>query len=315
MKLLDLARLYCNRVGGSPGYLEQLEVLCRRLPWAASELTPERIDAYLTDALVHLSASTVNNHRRMLGRLLKFAADERLVDASIVRPLRRVKQFPPCPVAWSHAEIRRLLSVAAKLTGGTKCPHATLLRAWILAAYSTGLRTNNLLGVRHDQVRGPRILVRQVKTGEPHVCYLDTNAREAIALLPRLGPRIFGDLICRDKLFFQMRRLCRLAGMAGSTKFLRRSGATYAEINGKDATGHLGHRSRQMKTYYVDRLLLAEERQQESLVPPIDLTGCPSGQQPSALGLASRRQTGAPGTRDRAASVPQAWPQGRRPAR
>ena len=306
MNLLALARAYCNRVGGSPGYLEQLEVLCRRLPWAASELTPERIDAYLTQALVHLSASTVNNHRRMLGRLLKFAAGERLVDGSIVRPLRRVKQFPPCPIAWSHAEIRRLLAVAAELTGGTKCPHSVLLRAWILAAYSTGLRTDNLLGVRHDQIRGPRILVRQVKTGEPHVVYLDANAREAIALLPRLGPRIFGDLICRDKLFFQMRRLCRLAGMAGSTKFLRRSGATYAESIGNDATGHLGHRSRQMKTFYIDRLLLAEERQQETLVPPIDLRGCPSGPQPSAAGLALTLRPARPYRPDTASAAPRA---------
>lgn len=271
MTLIELARVYHNRVGGSPGYLEQLEVLCRRLPWRADQLTPDRIDAYLTDALHHLAPSTVYNHRRMLGRLLRFAADEKLVDASIVRPLRRVKRLPPCPVAWSHSEIRSLLAAAAKLRGGMKCPHSVLIRAWLLVAYSTGLRTDNLLRIRHDQIRGQRLLVRQVKTGEPLVCHLDRNAMEAIAGLPRRGPRIFGDLICRDKLFAQMRKLCRQAQLQGSTKFLRRSGATYAELAGKNTSGHLGHRTPGMKVYYVDRLLLAEERGDGPSTPPIDL--------------------------------------------
>lgn len=272
MTIIELARIYCNRVGGSAGYLEQLEVLCRRLPWAADELTPERIDSYLTKALTHLAASTVYNHRRMLGRLLAFAAAEKLVDASIVRPLRRVKRVPPSPQAWSHSEIRRLLAACGKLPGGRKCKHAALLRAWLLVAYSTGLRTDNLLKIRHDQIRGQRLLVRQIKTAEPIVCYLDANAVEAMKALPVLGPRIFGDLICRDKLFRQMRRLTALAGMPGSTKFLRRSGATYAEIDGKNTSGHLGHKTPGMKIHYVDRLLLAEEKGDGPTTRPIDLS-------------------------------------------
>jgi integrase len=272
MTILDLARRYCNRVGGSAGYLEQLEVLCRRLPWQVQDLTPDLMDAYLTDALKHLAPSTVYNHRRMLGRLLAFAAAERLVDASIVRPLRRVKRLPPSPIAWSHTEIRRLVAVAAKLSGGRKCPHSLLMQAWLLVAYSTGLRLSNLLEIRHDQIRGQRLLIRQHKTGEPHVCYLDQNALQAIAKLPRRGPRVFGDLICRDKLLAQMRRLCKAAGMQGSTKFLRRSGATYAEIAGKDASGHLGHKTPGMKIYYIDRMLVAEEKRDEPTAPPVDLS-------------------------------------------
>jgi integrase len=270
MTILQLARRYCNRVGGSPGYLEQLEVLCRRLPWRAEDLTPDLIDDYLTDALKHLAPSTVYNHRRMLQRLLAFASSEGLVDASILRPLRRVKRLPPSPEAWSHADIRRLLAVAADLPGGQKVPNSTLMKAWLLVAYSTGLRLANLLEIRHDQIRGRRLLVRQVKSKEPHVCYLDDRALAAIAELPRRGARIFGDLVCRDKILAKMRLLCKKAGMSGSTKFLRRSGATYAEIAGKSATGHLGHRTADMKRYYVDRLLLAEERREEPTTLPLE---------------------------------------------
>ena len=275
MTLLELARLYHNRVGGSPGYLEQLEVFVRRLPWLASDLNPEKIDGYLTQALRHLAPSTVRNHRKMLRCLLHFAASERLVDASIVRPLRKVKQVPPNPRAWSHAEIRRLLAVAENLRGGRKCPRSLLARAWILTAYSTGLRLQDLLLIRHDQIRGQRLCPSQHKVGYPHVCWLDDNALEAIRRLPVLGPRIFGDLICRDKAMAMMRLITREAKIPGSTKFLRRSGATYCEIAGKDASGHLGHRSPGMKVYYVDRLLLAEEKKQEPTAPPLELVDQP----------------------------------------
>lgn len=274
MTLTDLAAAYVNRVGGSPGYLEQLTVLVKRLSWRAEDLHPDLIDAYLTAALRHLAPQTVYNHRRMLGVLLRFAASERIVDGSIVRPLRRIKRPPPSPVAWSHAEIHHLLKAATRLPGGRKCPHSLLMRAWVLTAYSTGLRLEDLLKLRHDQVRGQRILIRQNKTAEPHVPYLDDNAIAAIRQLPVRGPRIFGDLICRDKLLLQMRRLCQLAGMTGSTKFLRRSGATYAEIRGLDATRHLGHRTPGMKAYYVDRLLVAQEKGDGPTTPPLSLPDC-----------------------------------------
>lgn len=271
MTLTELATTYCNRVGGSPGYLEQLTILVKRLSWRPEDLHPDLIDAYLTESLRHLAPQTVSNHRRMLGTLLRFAASEGIVDGSIVRPLRRVKRPPPAPRAWSHDEIRKLLDAAGRLTGGRKCPHRTLMRAWILVAYSTGLRLCDLLALRHDALRGNRILVRQHKTGEPHVAYIDDNAMQALRCLPVRGPRIFGDLTCRDKVLAQMRKTCQLAGMPGSTKFLRRSGATYAEIVGKSATGHLGHKTASMKAHYVDRLLLATERGDGPTTPPLSL--------------------------------------------
>jgi integrase len=269
MDLKELSCQYITRVGGSAGYLEQMLVLVRRLPWQAESLHPDKIDQYLTEALGHLSPHTVHNHRRMLQRLLTFAADAGLLDKSILRPLRRIKRPPPCPVAWSHREIHHLLKACERLPGGMKCPHAQLMRAWILVAYSTGLRLSDLLEIRHDRIRGRRLLVQQQKTGEAHVCYLDDLAWEAVRGLPKKGCRIFGDLICKDKLLRQMRRLTTLAGMTGSTKFLRRSGATYAEIDEKNPSGHLGHRTAGMKAHYVDRLLVAEEKNSGPTTRPL----------------------------------------------
>jgi integrase len=270
MSILDLAKSYWRRVGGSPGYLEQLTVLVKRLPWQAADLTPDQIDTYLDNALCHLAPSTVANHRRMLRTLMRFAADEGYVDKSIVRNLRRVKCPPPCPTALRHSEIAQWVRAAKAMPGGTHtCAYAILLPAWVLTAYSTGLRTGDLLKIRWDQIRGHRLLLAQSKTAEPHVCWLDDHALQALHLLPRLGPRIFGDLTNKDRILHAMRRLVKSSKQTGTTRWLRRSGATYTEAEKKDSSRYLGHRDPGMKRHYVDRLLLAELTDQGPTAPPI----------------------------------------------
>lgn len=270
MSVLDLAIGYCRRVGGSPGYREQLVVLCRRLHWVASDLTPDKIDAYLDNAAGHLAPSTVHNHRRMLGTLMRFAAQEGYLDKSILRPLRRVKVPLPCPTAIDHAGIARWVKTAQQMQGGfRRCEYRVFLPAWILVAYSTGLRLGDLLKIRHDQIRGHRLLLAQSKTSEPHVAWLDDHALRAISALPRVGPLIFGDLTNRDRVLHAMRRLVKCSQLGGTTKWLRRSGATYCEAQGKCASRHLGHRDPSMKKRYIDRLLLAELTSQGATAPPV----------------------------------------------
>lgn len=270
MGISDLARTYWRRVDGSPGYLEQLLVLTRRLPWTAGDLTPDKVDAYLDNALLHLSPSTVANHRRMLRTLMRFAADLGYVDKSILRPLRRVKVPPPCPVAIDHAGIATWVQTARDMPGGTRtCQYSILLPAWILTAYSTGLRTGDLLAIGYDQIRGHRLLLAQHKTSEPHVAWLDDAALLAISRLPRLGPKIFGSLTNKDRILHAMRKLVKQSDRQGTTRWLRRSGATYCEAAGQDATRHLGHKDPGMKKRYIDRLLLEELREAGPTTPPI----------------------------------------------
>lgn len=271
MLLIDYARTYHRRVGGSPGYWEQLAVLAKRLPWQVEDLTADRIDDYLTSALKHLAPSTVQNHRRMLNTLRRAAAkDGLLVDASIATPLRRVKNTLPIVRAWSHDEIRKLLAVAAEMPGNFRqCPRRVLLPAWILVAYSSGLRLGDMLQIRHDQIRGNRLAFVMQKTGRPHVVVLDENAMHAIASLPVVGPKIFGSHVSRWRIIPAIRETVKQAGLTGSGKFLRRSSATYAEIAGISATGHLGHLTAGLaQRHYVDPLLVAELKKP---VPPIAL--------------------------------------------
>ena len=270
MKINDFAKTYWRRSGGSKGYLEQLLVLTKRLPWSARDLTPDKIDAYLHTALGHLAPSTVSNHRRMLRTLMRFAADEGYVDKSILRPLRRVKVPAPCPVALDHNAIARWVKTAKGMSGGTRtCPYRILLPAWVLTAYSTGLRTGDLLAIQWDQIRGHRLLLGQHKTSEPHVAWLDDAALQALHLLPRKGPKIFGSLTNKDRILHAMRRLVKETAQRGTTRWLRRSGATYCEAKGMDSSKYLGHKSPGMKKHYVDRLLLSELTDNAPVAPPI----------------------------------------------
>lgn len=260
MTILAYALDYAQRVGAGPGYVEQLRVLCKRLPWEVSDLTVKTIDSYLTEALHTLAPSTVANHRRMLNTLRHDALRNGLVVDECTRRLRRVKCPHPLPRAWSHAEIRQLLAVAADFPGGTKhCPWKVLLPAYILVAYSSGLRLGDMLALRHDSIRGSKLAIVMAKTGRPHVVMLDDAALQAIKSLPIRGPRIFGDLVGRCVFIRAFRRLVKRALLHGSSKFLRRSSATYAELAGMSATGHLGHETAGLaQRHYVDPVLLAE---------------------------------------------------------
>jgi integrase len=262
MTLQAFAAEYVVRVGGSPGYAEQMRVLTKRLHWDVHDLTVARIDSYLTTALQKLAGTTVNNHRRMLNTLRKAAINDGLLRDECTRPIRRVKAIFPEVRAWTHGEIKHLISTAESLPGHTlHCPLRILLPAYVIFAYTSGLRLGDMLAIRYEQVRGHRLSLVMRKTSQSHVVCLTDQSLAAIATLPRRGSgRIFGDLVSRRQFINHFRALVRKANLPGSSKFLRRSSATYAELNGIDATGHLGHRTADMKRRYLDQVILSENR-------------------------------------------------------
>ena len=271
MTVRQFAEAYALQVGASPNYREQLIVLTKRLPWGVADLTVNNIDAYLTRALGHLAASTVHNHRRMLSTLRKAALRDGLVVDDCTRPIRRVKYTLPMVRAWTHDEIRHLLSIAAEMPGGTlHCPHKILLPAWILVGYSSGLRLGDLLTITYDSLRGDRLATILQKTKQQHVVVLDSLALEAIRSLPRRGPKIFGNLVGRSRMIVAFRALVKRANLSGSGKYLRRSSATYAQLAGIDPTGHLGHLTPGMKRHYLDPVILSDLKR---AVPSLELAG------------------------------------------
>ena len=237
-----------------------MRVMTARLPWEVEDITTDMVDAYLTRALTNRAPQTVANHRRILTTLLRAAQKEGL-NTCIQFPFRRVKQNRSVVRAWSLEEIRLLVETARKSTRQFRdVSHAVFLEAWFLVGFSTGLRAGDLRALRRDQIRGNRICVVQQKTQDPVTCFLNAESSEAIRRLPR-KTRLFGDFACKKSIEHAVKACVLEAGLEGSTKWLRRSSATYAEILGISAQTQLGHRTPGLAMrHYVAPDLIAEHR-------------------------------------------------------
>jgi len=260
MKISEYARLYAKRVGASPGYLEQLVVCTKRLDWDIASVTRDQVDEYLTRAMSTLAPSTVSNHRRYLRTLLR-AANRDGVNESIAVDFRRVKVPRKIVRAYSLVEIRKIVTAARAATRQFHgAPHSVVLPAWILCAYSTGLRAGDLHSLHRDQISGRRVYCVQRKTQAPHIAVLNDDAFLALEALPYKN-RVFADLASRKQLEKALRSVLRSIGMPGSVKWLRRSAATYAEISGMSAMATLGHLTPGLAAkHYVDPLLLTDAK-------------------------------------------------------
>ena len=269
MTLTQLATEYCTSVSASPHYREDLLGCVRRFVGVQTDsLTPDWISAY-TAKPTKLSSTTIHNHRRMLWTLCRYAQSRGLVN-KCTQPPPRVKPSPNLPRAWTHTEMSHLLTVAAEVPGKTRtgCRRADFWAAWILFGYSTGLRFSDLHNVIRDDIRGDRIALAMRKTGRIHVCVLDQPAIEAVSKIPKVGRTVFRDHLCRKATLWGFARLVKSAGMTGSSKYLRRSSATYAELDGIGATRQLGHETGWLAAkYYVDPVILSEGRR---AIPSID---------------------------------------------
>lgn len=258
MLLQEFARRYARKVGASPGYLEQLLVCTKRLPWHVEEVTTDMVDEYLTNALTKLAPTTVANHRRYLTTLLRAAQRDRLNQCT--QGFRRVKQPRPVPRAFSLAEIRQLVEAARETPGHFRdLKKSAFLEAWILSAYCLGLRTSDLHAMRWADVRGRRVYLRQAKTQTPHVAVFTDEALAACERLPK-RMRIFGDFAAVNTIQQWVKECTRRAGLDGTTKFLRRSCATYAKVHGMSPQTKLGHLTPGLaERCYVDQLLYETE--------------------------------------------------------
>jgi len=259
MNIQFFARKYALKAGVSPGYLEQLVVFTKRLDWQIEDVTVEMVDEYLTQALKTLSPATVANHRRML-RTLLLEAQKQGLNTCILHKFRRVKCPQPVPVAWSLDEIRQLVHAARNMHGNIRgLQKASLLEAWLLTAYATGLRAGDLITLRWDQIRGRRIYRLQNKTSTPIVSVLTDEAFAACKALPRRD-LVFGEFAALNTIQQWVSIVVKNAGLSGSTKWLRRSGATYSKVHGRSPKAFLGHLTDGLaERNYVDQLLYEQE--------------------------------------------------------
>lgn len=218
-----------------------------------------------------LEPESIKSRRRNLLTLWRAAAE-----AGAVPPpgrISKVKVPPKMPRAWSQSELSLLLATAAgkhKRMSQHRAAHwCAFWRALILVGYYSGLRLDDLVNLRFDQIDAAgSLVVAQRKTGDPISCLLPADALAALAAirLPKRR-RIFGDLCCRQWLQLAFCRLLRDAGLPGSIKWFRSTGATWCEVaQPGSAKSFLGHRTYGLAyKHYVDPRYLD---QQKPLPPP-----------------------------------------------
>jgi len=229
-----------------------------------ADLTDDVVSRWIRQLETGYAQRTVLSHRTNLLMLWRDCWRSGLVDPPC--RVRRVKKPDPCPIAWTLCELQSVFRTIRALTGhfpdGTE--HALYSETLVRVVYDTGLRRSDVWRIRRSQITPTGgIVLRQAKTGHSHYPQLRPRTFALVGLLRR-DP----VLACpyRDSSAFYSwwrEHVTEAAGVRhGSLQHMRRTGATHLDIEHPEAVSdYLGHRSPEMKRYYVDRSISTRNRQ------------------------------------------------------
>ena len=209
------------------------------------------------------SPTTRSNYRRMGLTLWRAAIDAGLT-ANHIGKIRPVKAPVLPPVAWSRDELFSLLNHIETLRGefSSGCKQRAFWKAWVHLGYESGLRFGDMHELRCSSVRGRRLTVMQHKTQRPIGKVLSNDCSSALIDLMARSPdgTVFKWALSRRWVMVSFKGVCSGAGLPGSTKWLRRSGATAVEMASPgSAQRFLGHLSPGLaQKHYLDPSLLAD---------------------------------------------------------
>lgn len=266
MKLTQLADQYLSEREASAHYRWFLRRIARQLEEAGIRQPKDFNDASVNRWLGNLrdlGPTTRANLRR--GCLVLWHYATRLgLAAHPSERLVKVKPLAKPPVAWSLEELNGLLAHCRKLPGNLRvsgCPRSLFFTAFILAGYELGVRRSDLHNLRADQVRGNRVFVVQNKTGVPIGKVVSPECAALLAKLIKLGDgkTVFRWALGQKWLTANFREVVKGAGLSGTIKYLRRSGATHCEIEQPGSAGRfLGQLTPGLALrFYVDPTLAA----------------------------------------------------------
>ena len=265
MLIVELLKVYLSEREASPRYVESLKRTVNRASQCGmldtNQLTPENANAFLTR--LPLAAVTRSNIRRELLTLWRFAFENSVTD---VPPLRvcRIKATPPPPRAWSIDTLRQLLVAAEQDMRPVSQRNPSLLwryvlPCWIVIGYDTGLRLSDLLHLHESNIVNGCVICTAQKTGKFTVRAISQPGQELAARLFKRSPdgTLFRWALPRRRALVKWREFLREQQIAGSSRWLRRSGATYVEIKRKgEAQRFLGHSNAALANrHYLDQTL------------------------------------------------------------
>jgi integrase len=281
--LTEYASVYVRLSDGSRAYLDQMRWAISGLEkhagrsLAITDLTEAIVNDYLAATRETLAPQTRTSRRNMLLRLWRHAATNPALAEKPRAPNRdaigKVRRRQKSPRGWSTADVQSLLSVADSLSGKYrgKIDKRLYWRAWILTAWSTGLRRVDLFSLHWlDVPASGRLTLIQQKTGRHVVAALSPEALAACrSLVEQHGSPLLFPLWCRLSCWRKIaRRIVRRAGIGGAIGRLRHSAGTAVELASPGSGPQfLGNTPQVFYAHYFDRSL------SEKLPQPPALTG------------------------------------------
>lgn len=261
MSLHDLLDIYCVEKAASPNYRMSLTRTVRRAHNAGitdtCQLTLPTVAKFL--ATVAVGQTTKANYRRELATLWRYAHQLGLANDQYLRLPRISPQYAP-PEAWSMAAMRRLLDAAdadqTRIGGRSDLQVRDVLPVWARLGYESGLRFTDIhqLTIRH--FRDNCVVRYAAKTQKLCVRPLTEETQAGIANLFARSPddTLFKWAVTRRRAFGLWRKFLDTNRLGGSSKWLRRTAATYIEVDQPGmATRWLDHSSERLaRNHYVD---------------------------------------------------------------
>ena len=219
-----------------------------RIAARCGEVSVQRVNEYIRSIANRKVSTTVRSERTVLMTLYRYAYETGMIDEA-PRGVMKIKHRKKPTKAWTLEQLKTLVEATARHNGKTLRSGADLgkfLRCWILVAYESGARFGDVMAFRRENIDDDTLSWTQSKTGDAIVRQLTPACLTAIDEMLEKSPdgRILG-WVCRPR---QAQRLMRTQldalGLGGSSKWLRRSGATHCEMERPGAGRlHLGHRS------------------------------------------------------------------------
>lgn len=220
----------------------------RRVMNNCRTLSSDAINRYLHKRASKIASVTVATERAMIVGVWKWAYETGRVE-SPPKGIVKIKVSRRPTRAWTVEQCCTAVKGTFAVTGmvrGTNVPMSLFLRCIILLGYETGARLGDLWALRGEDFEGDAIRWSQHKTGDPHIKTLSQPCLDAVRAMLAHSPdgRVLGWAMLKSSGGRRLVQYLRTLKLSGSTKWLRRSGATHIEMAhpGKGRL-HLGHRT------------------------------------------------------------------------
>lgn len=240
----QLAPAYLAERSVTPHYASNV----RRTAARAGGISVELLNQFLAKRAAEVSGITARAERGILLTLWNWAYDRSLLESG-PRGINPVKARRSPTKAWTIPQLRLAIEAAQAKHGHKLRSGADLgeyLLCWILIGYESGARFGDIMSFGRDNLDGDTLAWTQSKTGDAITRTLTPACLDSIDAMLKVSRdgSILGWVTRRRQAQRHMRDLLDSLGIGGSSKWLRRSGATHCEM-AQAGSGrlHLGHRS------------------------------------------------------------------------